>query len=170
MTDGLLITLNRDYWIPEPVFRDLRRIIASYNAIAHCQPGQQAAHIQRILSLLLGKQSPSLRAITPDQLADFLHQLPDTLGLEAAGDDNGSEPGTWGDTYAHLAMAMGWTYDNIDQTMTLSRLKELQPYLHKNPATHQLVAAYLGYEPKPTAEENMRAIFNRFRAMMGKKS
>lgn len=161
---------NKAYPYQEPVLRDLRRIIDLYNAIATAEPHRQAAHIQAILNLLLGKQAPSVRRIATDDMVAFLVSLPGLLGLDGDTDDNGDgEPATWGDTYAHLAMTLGWTYDNIDQTMTLSRLKEIQPYLRKNPATHQLVAAYLEYEPEPTPEEKMRAVFNLFKAMMGKK-
>jgi len=167
MTDGNRITLgNRRYPYREPVLRDLRLVISHYNAIAGSDdPGR---HIDAILGLLVVGNAPKARRLGPAVLADFLAALPGKLGLEQ-GPDVGDGPAVWGGLYAHLSMTLGWTYDYIDGHMTLSRLKEMQPYLRKNPATHQLVAAFLGYEPDPTPEEKVRNLFNKFRAMLGRR-
>lgn len=163
----LEITLGwRKYTVKEPVFHDLRLILAHYNALS---AGNPVPHLKQILRLLLGKKAPNIRFINSNALKTFVQELPDLLGLETIEDGKqADDKGEWGDTYAHLALCFGWSYDNIDRTMTLSRLNELQPYLRNNPPTHQLVAAYLEYEPAPTAKEHVENVFTLFKSMMGR--
>ena len=39
----------------------------------------------------------------------------------------------------------GWTWEYIDQNMTLPRLEDLNRYWAQYPPMHRLVAAYLGF-------------------------
>lgn len=41
-------------------------------------------------------------------------------------------------------MAFGWTWEYIDQNMTLPRLQSMNRYWKKFPPMHVLVAGYLG--------------------------
>lgn len=47
----------------------------------------------------------------------------------------------------------GWTWEYIDENMTLPRLCELSAYWGKNPPTHIIAAAYVGYKPQATGGE-----------------
>jgi hypothetical protein len=40
-----------------------------------------------------------------------------------------------------------WTWEYIDEHMTLPRLDALNEYWRRNPPLHQLVAAYAGFKP-----------------------
>ncbi len=56
----------------------------------------------------------------------------------------------WGDLYALVATACGYTWPEID-AMTLSALRELLDYWSRHPPAHLLLAAALGWRPKPKA-------------------
>jgi hypothetical protein len=45
-------------------------------------------------------------------------------------------------------MATGWSWDEIENTVTMQRLEALCRYWKKNPPVHKLFAAYVGYKPK----------------------
>lgn len=67
-------------------------------------------------------------------------------GGRSVGGSPSDEP-DWDAIIADLAIATGWTWDHILDTVTMSRLTALRsvPYLHR------MVAAALGAEPsKPT--------------------
>lgn len=54
----------------------------------------------------------------------------------------------WGEVYAHLITVTGWTWEYIDENMTLPRLAGLSAYWESHPPTHIIAAAYAGIEPK----------------------
>jgi hypothetical protein len=164
MATTLTLTVGKKAWlVKEPGFFHLRQIINGYNGLAAAEPKQQAELIMMIFRAVFGWRGRLIFwRMTSVQLQDFLTQLPAALGLEADSKAVKS-PDAWGDVYAHLSCAMGgWTYDYIDQKMTLSRLKELHGYLKNHPPTHLLVAAYLNYEPPLSLAEKRRRFFDRF--------
>jgi len=137
--------------VADPPLGQVRRILKLYNALARVQGDDDAAADQRmalirsLLAVVFGNQR--LGAVSADELAVFIVAIPDLCGLDpaktgaqATGDD------AFGQIYAHLAASYGWTYDYIDQHVTMSQLKDMSDYAKRNPPTHQLVAAYLGYE------------------------
>lgn len=164
MATTLTLTVGKKAWlVKEPSFFHLRQIIGYYNSLATAEPKQQAALVMAIFCTVFGWRARFIFwRMTSAQLRDFLTSLPTALGLEA--DSKAAQsPDAWGDIYAHLSCAMGgWTYDYIDQHMTLSRLKELHGYLKSHPPTHLLVAAYLDYEPPLSLAEKRRRFFDRF--------
>lgn len=138
---------GRERDIAEPVFKQLRRIIAAYNQLASdCPDAVKIAAIEILLACLLdGKVK--LKHLSNDELAALLQAIPAVCHLETkAGTANAAQPIEWGNVYAHLSATFGWDYDYIDNHMTLSRLNEYRQYMTHHPPTHQLVAAYLGYE------------------------
>ncbi len=50
----------------------------------------------------------------------------------------------WDDIYVHLIACTGWTWDYIDQHMTLPRLIAMNSYWTEHPPLHLLVSAYFG--------------------------
>jgi hypothetical protein len=42
-------------------------------------------------------------------------------------------------------MTFGWTFEYIDEFVTLPQLKEMSHFWEKNPPIHRMVATYLGY-------------------------
>lgn len=151
----------------EPVLHDLKLIITTYNALAACQtPADQGRHITHLLGLFFGQAAPSLNRISADELTAFLLAVPVACGLEQATGKSSGKPTDWGYLYAHLSASFGWTYDYIDRHIKMSQIKEMQGYMEAHPATHLLVAAYLGYEgPQHNAPQ---AFFDKMRAMAGK--
>jgi hypothetical protein len=157
--------VRRDYPIIEPVLGDLRKIIDCYNGLSAQDAKGQVAALGTIIRTLVGKKTPPLWLVSAAEITTLLTTLPELLGLEAAG--NGDVAVTWGDSYAHLAMTLGWEYDYIDRHLTLSKLKDMQGYLKKNPSVHQLVAAFMGYEPEPDPQQSVRNLFAKVKSMMG---
>lgn len=130
----------------EPVFGELRRILPAYQALAapEMKPEQRRDALQALFAGF-PEHARRLRRLRGGDLAAFLAAIPAICGLEPAAEGHaGADP--WGDLYAHLSASFGWDYDYIDRHMTSSRAKEYRGYLAKNPPTHQLVAAFLGYE------------------------
>lgn len=48
---------------------------------------------------------------------------------------------------------MGWDWDYVLWNVDLPRLRSLNLYWKNNPPVHQLVAAYMKYEPKKDASQ-----------------
>lgn len=55
-----------------------------------------------------------------------------------------------------LIARTGWTWEYIDEHMTIARLAEMTAFWKKNPPVDLMVAAYLGIEnkPAPKPDEN----------------
>ena len=65
----------------------------------------------------------------------------------------------WGEIYAHLITITGWTWEYINENMTLPRLASLSAYWNKHPPTHFLAAWYSGYKPpEPADGESSRGL------------
>lgn len=47
-----------------------------------------------------------------------------------------------------MITATGWTWEYIDEFMTLPRYEEMREYWDDNPPVHIMVAAYLGHGEK----------------------
>ncbi len=45
-------------------------------------------------------------------------------------------------------MVFGYSFEYIDQFMTLPRVMEIQNYWRKHPPVHVMIAAYLGIKPE----------------------
>lgn len=149
---------------PEPPLGKLRRIVRLYRALGQVTGNDDTAADRRLtlVNRLLAAFFPGqkLGAITGNELTAFLEAIPDLCGLERAKpgaiDNTGDQ--AFGNIYAHLAAAFGWHYDYIDKQVTMSQLKDMSDYMKRNPPTHQLVAAYLGYEYQ-TPEDKLRRFF-----------
>lgn len=58
-------------------------------------------------------------------------------------------------------MATGWTYEYIDEFVTLPRLNALDAHWAKHPPVHMSVAAFLGIKmqaPPPAAQASARVV------------
>jgi len=144
---------RRDIDITEPVFRQLRLILAAYNQLSDADNAIRIKAANTIVNeLTLGKAK--LSQVSAEEFKTLLEKLPEICGLKAVQKETTvkSIETDWGYIYAHLSMCLSWTYDYIDNNMTLSRLDEYRRYFLKHPPTHQLVAAYLGYEYKDKQE------------------
>ena len=61
----------------------------------------------------------------------------------------------WDALYAHLITSLGWTWDYIDEHMTLPRLTVLSAYWQNHPPTHIALAAFLDIKPTPKTRPGM---------------
>lgn len=165
MTTTTLRLGRRDRQIKEPVFRQIRIIIAAYNQVADGDVSAQYAALNTILAVLTNN-AVKLKQLNQTELTDFLAALPTICGLKPVEAGGVKRDTDWGHIYFHLAATLGWDYDYIDNHMTLSRLEECRAYLDKHPPTHQLVAAYLGYEQKNKDEgqQFLRGLFAQAKA------
>jgi hypothetical protein len=57
----------------------------------------------------------------------------------------------WGDIYAHLITSTGWTFEYIDENMTLFRLAELSAYWKNHPPSHVCNAIMAGIKHSDSA-------------------
>ena len=57
----------------------------------------------------------------------------------------------YGAVIAHVCACTGWTWDYVAENVDLPRLSELNAYWADHPATHVMVAAYLGLGKKADA-------------------
>jgi hypothetical protein len=163
----LAVTLAHTHrHMSEPVLRDLRLIITHYNALAGADNQAQADHLTQLLNLFFPVDTPRLNRLSGAEISAFLTAIPTVCQLDQA-DSQGGKPMDWGYLYAHLAAALGWTHHYIDEQLTLSRLNEMQGYFDDHPATHLLVAAYLGYE-NPNKTQSVQSFFDNLRAAHGK--
>jgi len=69
-----------------------------------------------------------------------------------------------------LATCFGWTWEYIDEHMTLPRLDAMKDYWNDNPPLHQLVAAYLGHKPVASKTDEMGTLDDFVKAMGGLKN
>ena len=51
-----------------------------------------------------------------------------------------------------MACFPGWTWEYIDDNMTIPRLRAITEYQNSNPPTHVLVAAYMGVGTKSASK------------------
>jgi len=69
------------------------------------------------------------------------------IRFDSGGSDGGERP-DWDLIYSHLITVTGWTWDYIDDEMTLPRLEALNKYWSDFPPVHLTMAAYVGIKPK----------------------
>lgn len=149
MEESIIKLGDKSVTVKEPVFRCLKIILKAYNRLSEeaSDMDKMAAIDAMLAAVFNGKLK--LKHLSPDELSDFLAAVPKICGVDG-GDDKPAKPvpvgDHWGDIYAHLSACLGWTWDYIDNNMTMSRLEAYKKYWQKNPPTHQLVASYLGYE------------------------
>lgn len=136
--------------IPEPPFKKLKVILAAYGKLSEHKDADQ---IGVIYTQLTGNIVPVTKLLE-GELVELMRVAPQICHLQVF------EPGSrsifagkrsdsavdWDGIYAHLCASLGWTWDYIDNNMTLSRLEAMNEYWAENPPVHQLVAAYLGYK------------------------
>lgn len=157
-----LILGGKPFVINEPVFKDLRIILTALNRLNHPELDDfnLVNDLQLILTALIGGDNVKkfrrycweawkIPTPSPDELAAMLKAIPDICGLQQAsgsGSSASSEANDWDALYWRIIRQTGWTWETIDNTMTLSRLTALSESLNMTPAIESLVSAYLGYE------------------------
>jgi hypothetical protein len=152
----------------EPVFKDLKRVLYSYNALATANTEQERArHFIELLTVFFGKKAVSLTHITSQEAVDFLSAIPAACGLEKTTATTKEKDTGLDFVYSHLAACFGFSYDYVDNNMTMSRLKTYQHYWESHPPTHLLVASFLGYEKKE--QDSLHSFFSGLRARFGLK-
>ena len=53
-------------------------------------------------------------------------------------------------------MVFGWTFEHIDEFVTLPQLKEMSEFWKRNPPVHRMVATYLGIgKARPSDNESV---------------
>jgi len=144
----MIVTLNkRSFKLKEPCLRDFKIILDVFT-----QP-ITADGLQVILDIFTLNSVP-LAKVRTDEFELFFNAVKQLCKLTDDKKQGVSKPIDWGSVYAHLSASFGWTYDEIDTTMTMSRLDEYHLYMNHNPPVHQLVAADIGYEYKEQQSGN----------------
>jgi hypothetical protein len=75
--------------------------------------------------------------------------------------------------YAHLVASTGWTWEYIDERLTLPRLKALNRYWAHSPPPHILLRHALGFKPAirtsqaANSEQDLQVFMQHFRAAGG---
>lgn len=140
---------GRERELAEPVFKVLKKILTAYNSLSsNATESEKLIALQTLLDCLTAGKV-KLRQLKKGELDALINAIPTLCHLKPAPEKGGKLEINWGEIYIHLSVSCpGWTYDYIDNNMTLSRLEECQDYFKKFPPTHQMVAAYLGYEPE----------------------
>jgi hypothetical protein len=140
--------------VEEPVFGALRQIVPAYNRLT-LEPERSAREtaddINRILALLLGKagiRKLRWRRPTAAELQAFLAAVPELCGLVAQRPGGGDAADAWDVLYWRIILLTGWTWAEVDQTMTMSKLQALDERLNVSPPVNELVASYLDYKPQ----------------------
>jgi hypothetical protein len=54
--------------------------------------------------------------------------------------------------YCHLIACTGWSWEYIDESITLPRLYAMNAYWAKNPPVHLLLRQFFGYRPPPDSK------------------
>jgi hypothetical protein len=77
----------------------------------------------------------------------------------------------WDELYAHLVVETGWTWEYIDERVTLPRLSALIRYWGEHPPVSLLVRQFLGHKPRrakaPGSPKDLDAFIKAFSAMGG---
>lgn len=146
---------GRERELNEPVFRVLKKILLAYNLLSsNASKSEKLIALQTLLDCLTNRKI-KLKQLKKGELETLINAIPELCHLKPAPDNKGKLEINWGEIYIHLSVSCpGWTYDYIDNNMTLSRLEECQDYFKKFPPIHQMVAAYLGYESENKQQGN----------------
>ena len=60
---------------------------------------------------------------------------------------------SWGDLYTLLITVTGWTWEYIDDHMTIPRLDEMTTYWKYQPPIHLMLASFFGIKEKTKEPE-----------------
>ena len=166
------VILGGKTWaIAEPVFKDLKNILACLNRLNNPASDAQLIHdVQLILVSLLGErhvkkfqrfgwEAWKIPTPNPEELAALFAAIPKICGLQTATATQSTtttdKANDWDALYWRVIRVTGWTWDTVDTTMTMSRLTAMQEHLNFSPSVDSLAAGYLGYEySKPETLEN----------------
>jgi len=157
------VTLGGKNWrIEEPVFKILRQTIELYRQLA--DPNQpediQGQVVIAMMRLLIPdprlfpsvwyklRHFRTIKPFTGAEIADFLAAIPIICKLQTVTAAEATAKDPWGEIYAFYACCNGYTWDEIDNTMTLSRSELLQDYWLHNPPEHIIQKAKVGYQYK----------------------
>jgi hypothetical protein len=71
--------------------------------------------------------------------------------------------------YWRIILLTGWTWAEVDQTMTMSKLRALDERLNVSPPVNELVASYLDYKPQRNTSQAdaLRAMIAQAKAANG---
>lgn len=164
------VVLGGKSWpVQEPVFKTLREVIALYNRINDPTQSlqQRADAIIGLMKCLINDPAlfppwwlrlvkfRSIKPITQNEIHDFLQAVPSLCKLETVKTAQSTAKDPWGELYAFFACCNGYTWDQIDNTLTITRSEQIQDYWLHNPPEHIIQKAKIGYEYKPpkTLEE-----------------
>jgi len=64
----------------------------------------------------------------------------------------------WGHLYCHIIACTGWTWEYIDDHMTIPRLLLMNDYWQQSPPLHTMVAAYFGIGKDKEPESDLSEI------------
>lgn len=168
----MTVMLGGKSWeVVEPVFRDLKKIIAANDKLANPLLSPEHPHLIMLIIRLLLPTYPldkpwwwrlanwrTYPSPSADELNAFIAAIPALCGLSPSKSVEPSGADPWGEIYAHVAASVGYTFEELDSTMTLSRLDALSAYWQKHPPVHLLKAAELGYEYKE--KQSVKAFFD----------
>jgi hypothetical protein len=162
----IIILGGKEWVVPEPVFRDLKIILACLNRLNNKEASDVGIlnDVQSILVRLLGErhvkkfrrycwEAWKIPTPSPDEITALLAVIPEICGLQAStatSSVSASKNDDWDALYWRVIRQTGWTWETVDTTMTMSRLAAMQENLNQSPAVESLVAAYLGYDYTPT--------------------
>jgi hypothetical protein len=186
--EGLEVAISGRRWIIPPL--NLRRVrklepllgrLIAGNSIAELSEDSLSATAE-IVHLALTRNYPDLSITDVENLLDLRNfrevldavmkqsgLLPKVDALKVKGEEG---PVDWDALYAHLlACFPGWTWEYIDEQMTIPRLEAITAYQREFPPQHVLIAAYLGAGKKAkTSEftEDGQSVFDVFPRTPGK--
>jgi hypothetical protein len=159
-----LILGGKPHVINEPVFRDLKIILAALNRLNHPDDSDfnLIADIQLILHSLLGEyhvkkfrrfswEAWKIPTPSPEELTAMIEAIPEICGLQksaSSNDSNSKQTDDWDAIYWRVIRVSGWTWQQVDEQMTISRLNSLSESLNVTPSADSMIATYLGYEYK----------------------
>lgn len=63
----------------------------------------------------------------------------------------------WDDTYSHIIACTGWTWEYIDDFMTLPRFDAMQKYWRNNPPVHILLRDFFGVGKASDKSDNSQS-------------
>lgn len=156
-----LVLGGKVFPVSEPCFRDLRLILNALNQL-NSNPDDQVMteSLQIIMTALIGEDNVKkfrrfcweawkIPAPNSDELTAMIKAAPEICGLipsQNTSDNKTLANDDWDSLYWRVIRSTGWSWQQVDTEMTLSRLTALSEHLLERPLTDDLVAAYLGYE------------------------
>jgi hypothetical protein len=161
-----LILGGKSFVVDEPVFRELKIILAALNRLNNptYSDFDLVADVQAIITALIGGDNVAkfrrfcweawkIPTPNPSEITALLAAIPAICGLQKSSSSNESsadakQADDWDALYWRIIRQTGWTWETVDTTMTISRLNSLSESLNVTPSADSMIAAYLGYEYK----------------------